>query len=631
MAEDSRSRGVYEFGPFRLEVDEWRLLRNGIPISLTPKVLETLVLLVENSGKMVHKDELMSRLWPDRYVEEANLKVNISQIRKALGPAPDGGQYIETIAKRGYRFIGEARLVDSSGQLVPPPDPASESVTDSAGMFDASRRFGAVLNRKLLWIAALGVLLMAIIGYWRFSRPPRTGSIAVLPFRLLSGESDDEALESGMADALITRLGNLEQVVVRPTGSVLRYGGVENDPVSAGRELRVDAVLEGRVQRSGDRVRVTAQLLSVADGKAIWSGKFEESFTGIFSVQDSISERIAEALSLELSQEQRTRLSKHHTEDPGAYLAYIKGRHHWNKRTPEGLKKAIDLFQEAIDLDPAYALAYSGLAETYGVLGTYYMSPNDVYPKARAAAAKAIDLDDSLVEAYTTLGAVRLVYDWDWAGAERELKHAIQLNPNYSDAHQLYGWYLVALARLNEAERELTLAQQLDPLSPPKNRDVGAISFWARRYDEAVNQFRSALDLEPGFFQYCLWLGQSYEQKGMFDEAIHQFEKALTLSPENPLAMAGLGHAYAASARPGQARQVIDSLKNLAAKQYVSPVNSAIIHAGIGEQERALELLEQAYKERAPALIFIKVEPRWDNIRSDPRFAGLIDRMGLPH
>lgn len=601
-------------------------------MSLKPKVLETLVLLVENSGRMIHKDELMSRLWPDSHVEEANLKVNISQIRKALGPAPDGSQYIETIAKRGYRFVGEARLVESSENVVSPPDVALEGAipTDSAReMQGAPSRTGAVLKRTLPAISALLVLLMAIVGYWTFSGSPRTGSIAVLPFKLLSGEGDDEMLESGMADALITRLGNLEQIVVRPTGSVLRYGGIETDPVNAGRELRVDAVLDGRVQRSGDRIRVTAQLLRVRDAKPLWTGAFEESFSGIFSVQDSISQRIADALRLELTHEQRSRLAKHHTEDPEAYRAYVSGRYHWNKRTPEGLKKAIELFQEGIDRDPSYALAYAGLAESYGVLGTYYMPPNDVYPKARAAASRALELDDSLVEAYTTLGAVRMVYDWDWAGAERELKQAIQLNPNYSDAHQLHGWYLVAMGRLDDAERELRLAQQLDPLSPPKNRDVGAIAHWARRYDEAVSRFRTALDLEPGFFQSHVWLGQSYEQKGMFDEAILQFEKALTLSPENPLAIAGLGHAYGASARAGQARQVLESLKRLAAEQYVSPVNLAIIHAGIGDQERALELLEQAYEDRATALIFVKVEPRWDGIRDDPRFTGLIRRMGL--
>lgn len=667
-----RPAHFYEFGPFRLDAVKRVLLREGQPVPLTPKAFETLLVLIQNSGRVMGKDDLMQLLWPDSFIEieEANLSVNISTLRKALGESRSEHRYIVTVPGRGYRFAANVREWWDEGtelivqqrtrasvvieqeeeqegargregegargeQAKTSPDllspPASLSLPLSSSL--ARRRRPGQLA-LVVSVALVG--LGAALAYWWFAgRQPKVGdgavvrSIAVLPFKLLSSDGGDEYLGLGMADALITKLGNLSQVAVRPTSAVRRYTGLEPDPVKAGRELKVDSVLEGSIQKSDEQIRVTVQLVKVEDGRHLWAEKFDERFTGIFAIEDSISERVAVALALKLTGEERRRLTRHHTENTEAYQLYLKGRYHWNKRTPDSLKKGVESFQQAIDKDPGYASAYAGLADSYTLLGIQeVLFPKDAFQKARAAAAKALEIDDTLAEAHASLAHISL-HGWDWANAEREFKRAVELNPNYATAHHWYAEYLTALGRMEEAIAEEKRSQEMDPLSLVINTDVGWHLYYARRYDQAIEQYRKTLELDPNFTLAHLRLGQAYEQKQKYAEAIAELNKALALSAGSTETVSALGHAYALSGQKAQAQKALDELKGRAQQGYASAYFIAAIYAGLGERDQAFAWLEKAYEDRSGWLIFIKAEPKLDSLRSDPRFTDLLRRIGL--
>src|SRR5262245_60300547 len=447
---------VYEFGPFRLDTGNHLLLRDDEAIQLKPKVVDTLLALIESRGRVIGKDELIERLWPDTIVEESNLSQNIYLLRKTLGEGPSQQNYIETVPKRGYRFVAEVREVSEApaaevAQVVEPGAEASQATEKPNGIDAASAKEEAVGRRnanlpsllKARWsahprlvvasFALLGLAAAAIyLGVSSWSKPPKAGapvrSIAVLPFKPIGAAQRDEILELGMADTLITRLSNLRQIVVRPTSAVRMYTGLEQDPVAAGRELKVDAVLEGSVQKSAERIRVTARLVNVRDGSALWTGQFDEQSADIFKVQDRVSEQAARTLAMGLTDEEKQRLARRYTDNIEAYQLYLSGRYFLYKVTPEGNRKGIEYFQQAIDKDPAYALAYTGLADCYIQLGNWQMlPPNESFPKAMAAAEKALKLDDALAEAHISLASVKSS-SWDWASAEADFKRAIDLN-----------------------------------------------------------------------------------------------------------------------------------------------------------------------------------------------------------
>ena len=460
---------------------------------------------------------------------------------------------------------------------------------------------------------------------------PTPAAIAVLPFKPISAEGRDEYLELGIADALITRLSDINQIVVRSTSSVRKYTALDQDCVAAGRELAVQSVLEGSIQKRGDRIRVTARLVRVEDGSSIWTGKFDESSTDIFAVEDSISEKVAAALALKLTGDERKRLTKRYTENTAAYDLYLRGRYHWNKRSEEAVQKAVECFDQAVEIDPNYALAYAGLSDCYtklGDVGVTAIPPREAFARARRAALQALKIDGSLVEVHASLGHLEM-HLLQWADAEREFRRAIELNPNYASAHQWYAYFMAFHHRFDEAFKKIETACKLDSLSLAIADSVGEFLYFARRNDEAIDQFRKTLDMDPNFLPSRINLGRAYEQAGMFSEAEAQFIKARQITGESIDALAALGHSYAISSKTGAALEVLAQLTELSTQRYVSPYDVALIYAALGQTDEAFRWLEKAYDDRVEWMIYTNVDPRLDPLRTDARFNDLIGQLGF--
>lgn len=641
------NKHCYQFGPFRVDAMKRRLQGDGGNVPLTPKAFDTLLVLIENAGQVVEKDDLMEKVWPGVAVEENNLTQNISALRKALGEKREQPQYILTVPGIGYRFIADVR--ESSGE-----DPVSlTSVEPVTAESDNHPRLTAAKtldrsNERRNWTrprALIAALVIAVgvagVAYQVVRRargagvaPPAKAeikSIAVLPFKPLAGGETDEYLGVGMADALITKLSSIKQIAVRPTSSILRYADSNVDPIQAGSALGVNSLLDGRVQKSGDRIRVTLQLLRVSDGASLWAGKFDEKYTDIFAVEDRISEQVVQALLPALTGSQKQQLAKHYTEDTEAYQSYIKGRYYWNKRDSDGLKKAIGYFEDAIIKDPNYALAYAGLADSYAALGVIEdQSSQDLMPKARSAALRALELDDGLAEAHASLGYVKHRFEWDWVGAEREFKRAIELNDDYAAAHQWYGWYLISEARLDEAQAEFKRAEQIDPLSLYTNLTAGMAYFFSDQYDKAAAQYKKVIEMDTSFWLAHRWLGKTYQQQGKYDEAIAEFQTVVKLHGGNMAQAPALGCVYALAGKQAEARRVLAELLRIGRQRYVSPYSVALIYATLGEKDHALEWLEKDLKERGDGLVFLRIEQRFAGLRADPRFADLVKQVGIP-
>jgi DNA-binding winged helix-turn-helix (wHTH) protein/TolB-like protein/Flp pilus assembly protein TadD len=633
---------IYEFGPFRLDAQRRRLLRQGEAVPLKPKDFDTLLALVEEGGHVLPKEALMERVWPGSFVEEGNLSLHISNLRKALGEKRDQHKYIVTVPGQGYEFVANVReLKDSDANLVF-TEGSKTSINIEEHVIEQPRYVSSALGQYRGWLVVIipAILAVAIGGYYLRTRRASIAlsstpvkSLAVLPFKPLASANRDESLELGMADTLITRLSNIKGITVRPTSSVRGYSDLQQDAVEAGRQLQVDAVLEGNIQRSNDRIRVTARLIRVSDGTALWAQQFDERFGDIFTVQDSISQRLASSLSLTTNSEEQELLSKHHTDNSQAYESYLKGRYFYGGVvSEEGLKKSIVYYEQAIKLDPNYAEAYAGLANSYMRLGNVwgFLSPQETFPKAEPILKKALELDESVAEAHASLATYKFWYEWDWAGAEREFKRAIELNPNVGKAHHEYAGLLQVFGRFDEAVAERELSRQLDPLSPNAVATVGYPHYYARRYDEAIKYYRQALELDPNFSWSHLWIGQVYLEKGLLNEAIDEIKTALKLSNGNTRVLATLGYAYAVAGNRHEALKVITNLQELAKEKYVSPYFIAIIHSGLKNRDEAFAALEKAFEERQPYLTHLKVEPVFANLREDPRFADLLRRVGLP-
>jgi DNA-binding winged helix-turn-helix (wHTH) protein/TolB-like protein/Tfp pilus assembly protein PilF len=646
---------LFEFGPFRIDTANRLLLRDGKPIALKPKVVDTLLVLVENAGRVLEKDELIEKLWPDSFVEEGNLTQNIYELRKALNSGAEES-YIETIPRRGYRFAGQvtelpleeggavaARRAEGgpaseNGEVTPQQLEGEKREEPFAVPAMASNADRTRLSRRWLLICAVLLFgLMALISYYLLSarkKPTPANSaiksLAVLPFKSLSAEAADEFMGQGMADALITKLSNSREIAIRPTSAVLRYSALDKDPVAAGRELGVEAVLDGKVQRAGERVRVTVQLLRVADGISLWAEKFDAKFTDIFAVQDSISDQAARSLTLRLTGNERELMRKHYTENAEAYQAYLQGRYFWNKRNAAGLKTAVEYFQRAIKIDPNYALAYSGLADCYMRLNESAIPmAQESVPRARAAVLKALEMDDGLAEAHATLGFIKFRHDWDFAGADHEFRRSLELDANYSEAHQWYGFYLLAVGRKDEADGEMTRAQSLDTLSINFNSNLALYLFFTRQYDRSVQQCRKTLEMEPNSFLSRYALGLSYEQQGLNKEAIAEFQKAQALSADDVGTIVAIGHALVKDGGEKDARQLLRKIEDQAKESYVPPYSIAILHAGLGEKAQTLEWLERAFQDRSLRPVWLKFDPRLDFLRQDRELGELVRRVGL--
>lgn len=593
------------------------MLKDGYPIQLQAKAFDLLLVLLENPGRVVEKDELMNRVWHGQAVEEANLTVHMSALRKALGERAGEHRYIVTVPGRGYQWAGG-------------PAPAASTGGDDASVTD-SRILDRVIWRVVIAVAAVLIMAGLFVAGGRVLRPhSRITSIAVLPFRPLVANMPDESLELGLADVLATRLGNIKELVVRPTSAIRKYARADQDPLRAGRELGVGAVVEGTIHRSGNTIRVTARLLRVADGGSLWAGEFDEQFASAFQVEDSIAEHVARALQVQLSGDESARLSHHTTESGDAYWLYLAGRYEWNKLTPEGWSRSIDLFQRAIAADPRFALAYSGLADAYMSLGADSQPAADVMGKAKQAAMKALELDQALAEAHISLARVLAFYDWNWNGAAREFSLAIALRPNSADAHREYGLYLATVGRAREAIDETTRAQNLDPFSPVTSFAVGWALTGAREYDRVIAHFQKALLIDPGFIAAHHFIGLGYVGKRMYGSAVTEFREALELSQERLLIQAELGFAEGAAGNAPEARRILSELLAQSRTRYVSPYYYAVIYAGLGDNDASVAALEDAYRDRSRRLWALGVVPTWDRLRSDPRFDSLLNRIGLP-
>ena len=631
---------IYEFGDFRLDPVKRRLVQgDGPSLPLTPRVFDTLLYLVRNSGKIVEKDELMREIWADSIVEENNLSQNISILRRVLGEKPGEGRFIATVPGQGFRFIPEVREIGGSDEHA--AEQAAESSADSTTRHDnlqipkttttptqAHRFRFAILAVLAIAAGSLAIYLWRVNSNSAASAPLKT--IAILPFKPLVAENRDEVLEIGMADTLIARFGSNRGIVVRPLSSVRRFGGMEQDAAAAGRALGVAAVLDGSIQRWGDEIRVNVRLINVEDGTLLWTGTFDEKFAGIFAVQDAIADRVANALAVELGRDERTRLSKHQTSNVEAYQLYLRGRFHVFKLTPPDVNKGISYFQQAIAIDPNYAFAYAGLADAYRSLALgSEMPPIEYLSRAKTAAQRAVELDDTSSEAHASLAMTIFWGDWNWEGAEDHFKRAIELDPNSANGHLFYSHLLSNLARHDQALAEIKIARQLDPLFPFAGALEGQSLSYAGRNDEALERLRETAELAPNFWMPHLFMSGVYIEKAMYEEAVAEARLTGKLAPTQTASVSYECYALAKLGRLDEARAGLDGLLKLANERFVPPYHIAHIYSGLGEHDEALKWLERGFELRDPKMTFIKVDPKLNNLRNEPRFIALKERMGM--
>ncbi|NDQ56845.1 MAG: tetratricopeptide repeat protein [Acidipila sp.] len=644
------SKHFYEFGPFRLDAPERLLLRDGKPVELTPKAFDTLVALVENSGHLLTKDELLKRLWPDSFVEEATLAKNVFTLRKALGSSPGNDEYIETVPTRGYRFVGDVREVTEGGPILPlhgvAPLPAVSPVarepieTVKPETPVASVRPGRLVLRALLALSlAAAVIVVGMLARQRFWPPPspplRMTRLAVLPFANLSGDPAQEYFADGFTEEMITQLGDLEpgRLGVIARTSAMQYRNTQKLAGQIGRELGVDYLLEGSVRRSSDRVRISAQLIRVRDQTHLWAADFDRDDKDILALQSDVAKAIAAEINLKLLPEASAHRSPARPLDPEAYRFYLQGRFFWNKRTEPGYVKAVEYFNQALARDPKYAQAFAGLADAYALLGSLpsaEIQRREAMPRAKAAALTALKLDPSLAAAHTSLAFVRMHYEWDWPGAQQEFQRAIELNPDYPTAHQWYAYWFVARGRTGEALDEMHRAQQADPLSLIILTDSCEMLLYAGRYDQAAQQAQKALELDANFALAHVFLAQAYEKKRMYPQAITAYRKALALSPGNGWSSLGLGRIYSLAGQRAKTEAILKEALKEARHRGGMELIIAPLCALLGEKDQAFSWLEKAYQNREGGLILLKVAPVFDPLRADPRFADLERRVGLP-
>ena len=670
----------YAFGPFTLDLQRQELRRGSDPVPLTPKSFDTLRVLVEADGAVVPKEELLALVWRDRFVEESVLSQNVYTLRKVLAEGDDGRTYILTVPRRGYRFavpverlsgehpppaLPEAVATASAATAPPgivgpaaPGGPATHVTAVSAGTGTAGvstaqgawtgpeRRVSArpavrPSRRRPLLVAGLAAVLLlaallAIAARWRPETAPpgtlRVGSLAVLPFLSISPTTTDrDVLGLAMADALITRLSELEPLVVRPTSAVQELREAPRDVLAIGRRLGVDAVMDGSLQRAGDRLRVSVRLLRVDGGRPLWARSFETVYTDPFAVQDAISEQVADALSLELSGRRPHRPGNRGTGDVEAYQEYVRGRYFWNRRTEADLRKAMTHFEGALARDPAFAAAHAGIADCWVLLPLYGNTPpRDAFPRAIAKAREALRLDPGLAEAHTTLAYARFLYDWNWREAEAGFRQAQRLDPGYPTAPHWYSYLLSATGRHDEAIANARLAQRLDPLSLVINADLGMVLYFARSNDAAIAQFERTRELDPRFPYTRFGLAFALAAAGRHDEAVEEARQAVELSGDSSVMQGALGYTLATAGRTAEARAVKAALERRRDTDRVQPGAFALVDTGLGDRAAALDELEAAYRDRSRFVALMGVWPAFDPLRQEPRWVELTRRVGLP-
>jgi DNA-binding winged helix-turn-helix (wHTH) protein/TolB-like protein/Tfp pilus assembly protein PilF len=652
MSKMSQSQGIYEFVGFRLEVQERLLLRNGAAVPITPKIFDMLLLFLENPNRLLGKDEIMRTVWPATHVDEATLTRTISELRKTLGQTAGEANFVQTVPKRGYRFVAAVETMsDPATEVSVVPEPVSQAspVSEASLVSQASpvsqisdrlanvqpwRRYLPKFTPGAVVSLVLAGTVVVLAGVWAFAvefgHTSRVSqSVAVLPFKHLGNSGTDQFLELGIADTLITRLSSVPALTVRPTSAVRKYSDPEQDPAAIGRILKVDSVLDGSVQTMLDQIRVTLRLIRVRDGKPLWAATLDGDSRDLFSLQDSVSEQVAKALKLQLSPNEKDVFVKRSTDDNGAYGSYLKGRFFLGKRSPEGYQKAIDYFQEATRLDPSYAMAYAGLADVYLMLqGDALENPQDATPKARAAAEKALQLDPALGAAHNSLAAIAEDYDRDYPRAEKEFKLALKLDPGFAAAHEWYADYLGLMGRFDQALAEDDRALEIDPLSLTINEKKGKVLFWARRYDQAIVQLQKTLEMDPSFSPALHWLSRAYAVRGKFLESLAESQKQNQAQP-SVANMETLAMAYAAAGNKEAAVGILGQLQARDRQEYVSTFNLSYVYVFLKENDKALEELNAALDKHDMNVSSLKVDPLLDPLRGDPRFHALLKRANF--
>ena len=610
----TENRQVLQFDDIAVDPENFRVLRAGRNVSLTPRGFDVLVYLIRNPGRVVEKGELFSEVWKEAFVSDNALTKIIKEIRHALNDDANAPRYIETVPKRGYRFIGEL---------------TENSVLPRA---EATRESRAVSNSVLLLIG--GVIALGALGGWLLLRPKRAEvpvgirSIAVLPFKPLNAEARDESLEMGMAETLITRLSNLRQVVVRPMSAVRKYTDLQQDPIAAGREIQAQAVVDGSLQKVGDRLRVTVRLIDVRDGKSLWSQQFDESFTDIFKVQDSIAERVTKCLSLELSRVEQEQIAKHFTDDASAYQLYLRGQLTWHGRRQGWINQSLGYYQKAAEKDPNFALAHIGVADAYIMLsGHRAISMQEAEGKARPSIMKALEIDNTLAQAHNALAELKYQYEYDWAGAEKEFKKAIELNANVAWIRQAYGWFLMSEGRFDEAKKEMDRARDLDPSSLTINAGRGRLFYYTRQYEQATEQFQNIIAVEPKDSSAYYSLYTIYQQRRMYKEAVEIFLKAGTVNGAPPDQIEEFRTAFEDGGWSGFVRKRLEKLQG--AGGPISAFGFAELYVSLGQKDEAFKWLEKSFDDHDPVTLQFNIDPAYDSLRGDPRYAKLVQRIGL--
>jgi TolB-like protein/DNA-binding winged helix-turn-helix (wHTH) protein len=611
----------YRFDGFTVDCRNFRISKDGHDRTLTPRAFDVLIFLLHNNGRLVEKQELFDGVWKESFVSDNALTKVIKEIRSTLEDPVSDPRYIETVPKRGYRFIA---AVEES------PD----SATQNLGEVPSFPRYA--ISRRALAAAIVGVIAVAAVGSWyllskgpvQFS--PRR-SIAVLPFRPLDQNSRDESLELGMAEALITRLSNLREVAVRPMSSVRKFVDPNMDPADVGRQLQTDSVLDGSIQKAGERIRVTVRLIDVATGNPLWSKEFDESVTDIFQVQTSIAQRVAGAFALELNKNEKEQLTKRYTKDAEAYELYLQAKVIWHGRRANWLAQSMDLYQRALAKDPDFAMAYIGLVDCYQTLvAGRRMKPEDAAAKIRPAIMRALEIDPTLAQAHNALAEVKYQGDYDWPGAEKEFQTAISLNPNVAIIHMAYGWFMMSQGRFDEAKVEVETARSLDPSSLTLSLVRGKFLYYSRDYDLALQQFQNLLSLEPNDAGAHFFVFAIYEQKHMYAEGIDSLLKFMALTgQQEPQKIEELRQVFITSGRQAFFEKLLEILRVQAQTRPIEAYRLAGVNIRLGNNDEAFALLETAWDDRDPSMIQFKVDPANDGLRSDPRYAPFVRRIGL--
>lgn len=635
------SQQIFEFGPYRVDGKQRVVWRDGKPLPIHGKPVDALLVLLQHHGRLVEKSELLHEVWNDAFVEDGNIAVAISMLRKALRDDDGQHQYIQTVPRRGYMFVAEVRTCEHN-DLSPPQNGHISSLPDDqqseprAGI--PVSKPGAVgrwarAPRPMLWIGAalLIVLTTGLAVHLRLvsAARPALHSVAVLPFRVLN-PAEQPPLGLMITDAVITELARDGAIDVRPTSAVYKYVDQPPDPITAGREQKVDAILAGNLEFVGDHLRVHVQLVRTADASLIWADRFEQPAPQRALPDDEIADSIVEAVAPQFGSRKRSHPSAHQPSGPKAYQLYMQGRYFWNKRTEDGLRRSIQYFQQATLEDQQYAAAYAGLADAYALLASYGVeAASQAYPNAKAAALRALQLDPSLAEAYTSLGMISFYYEWNWAEADRQFRHSITLNPNYPLAHTWFALDLAATGRCPEAISEIQRAHDLDPLSLSVNSEVGRIFYWCHQPDRAVDSLRAALDLDPHFARAHTKLGMAYAAQRNFSAAIREFETARQLSGPDPYLDGLKAYALGASGHTTAAQHNLADLIRRSRTEFVPAFSIALACIGVGDRDRAFEWLSRAYDDRSTYLVYANGDPLLDGLRTDKRFSDLLHRMSL--